>query len=648
MTRLPGPHETLFIHPETDEYWYVPLRKEKRTNGSEYSTVQVSILGTFPPKEVQNDWTRASHQVLSSYTQSDTTGGGQIRFVDEATDGSRFWFANAWTAHPRIVTLPRKTSVAIEGLLGIVPLGDYQDDFLFSSNGAYPALPAALKTIDPSDDSVTDLDDFASNPLVQRGISFRGTDSDVRFFIPTTAGYEIWDGTALSGTISDADSGSGGSASIAPVAFALWDNNSKIYALDETGILWESTSGDAGTWTSEVQIDGSYTPLDLIEFYDRVDEPALHIICKEAVLAVDIANGKAYKTKVPPFRHPSDLRPATVFNTDLYVGGGVAIKKYTGQSIIPTGLDRDYGLPAEYRGEIKALEAFEDGVLALLELQTDTETNSALMWWNEDGWHTLWTGQGTELEGGAYRISVSGAGGHWRIYWGDLFHLYWQELDPYQFNPLEGVNETWEFEPSGYIEYGELDFAMTGVKKLIAWVEVRHRDVTEDETITIKYRLDGATSWTTLGTIDSQPSLGMTRLFLGQNGTLPDSAVRYDGVAANSIQLRAEFTRDPADATKRPIMESIGVIFHPLMGALQGYTFDVDGTMDTYKGHTAAEIHQFLSDMVRIGVLIPWYHGGRWHQVRFAGNQGWDEAGVDIKGDREVALLEVVDEFEAV
>jgi hypothetical protein len=83
------------------------------------------------------------------------------------------------------------------------------------------------------------------------------------------------------------------------------------------------------------------------------------------------------------------------------------------------------------------------------------------------------------------------------------------------------------------------------------------------------------------------------------------------------------------------------------MGTLNGYEFTVDCTINNgYNGKTNAQIQQFLQEMIDIGRLIPWWHQNQWKSVRLAGVSGTDETGVDIKGNRQVALLEVVEDAE--
>lgn len=635
----PNPNEVLFIHPVTNEEWRLPLVPRGNNDTDPVRKIQMSGIGTFPPKEVQNDWTRAHHEVNSSYTQSDTTGGGQIYEIDEATDGSRFWFATLDTQHMRQVVLPRKAeSVTLEG--PIVCLGDYDGDFIISANQDLYSIGA--------DGVATDLTvTLAAAPYEREGIAFKGTHTSLDFYIAVVGGYQVWDGSSLSALVT----------TCMPVDWAEWDN--KLYGIQADGQLGENPDGQSGNWTFPVKVDARYTPTHLLDFYDRQDEPCLHIVCKEQVFAVDRANTKTVKTTLHPPRHPDAALAAAIFRTDLYVSYGMSVDQYTGQSIIPMGLDRDYGMPYQFRGRIRSMADGYNGVYALVEgTETDADwpevtsslsqhmvalpaqgTPTVIMVWNVNGWHTVWN-SGDSLATPT-NLCFSNANDTFRLYWGIGDDLKYINFPTALFNPIQR-DPDWKFEESGYIEYGALDFSTTGLLKVMVGIEVRSKDVTSTETIEIEYNVDNS-SWVSLGTISTQPQLGTTRLRLGENSTFPDGTARYDGVSADSIRIRARESRG-ADETKSPIIESIGVVYQKIMGELNGYEFTVDCTKNNgYNNRTNAEIQGFLQEMISIGRLIPWWHQGEWKSVRLAGVSGEDETGIDIKGDRNVALLEVVD-----
>lgn len=660
---LPPPGWTLMIHPVTNEPWFLKLNHAGGNSGDAIPAIDVSGISTFPQKQVQNDWTRADHEILSSYVQSDTTGGGQVYETDESVDASRFWFATASTEWPRQVALPRLTHHLTEvgGVPfteAILPLADYDGLFWFAHG-------TELWSFDPLTDTAVFEDDFESGPRLTQAIVFRGLNAGTYMFIATAEGYEIWDGAALSGSINIgmyADALGPGDPPddvlLYPLGFAEWDN--KLYALGEDGKISEATTGVAGNWVIRATIDARYTPRHILDFYDRSDEPCLHVVCKEAVFALDIANGKAIKTKLRPPSHPNAGRSWAIYNTDLHVSYGLGVTKFTGASMIPDGLNRDWGLPKEYRGSIVSMTDTYNGYLALVTGRPaeagvwptfasdltqhqvafpSTASPSIIMFNNTNGWHTIWN-SGTDVSVPT-TIMVSNASDSYRVYWGFGSSLCYQDLSVDLFNPITR-DEAWEFEEDAFIEYGDLDFAMTGYLKLLAAVEVRTKGLTADETIEILVSVD-AGAWVSLGTISTQPLFEVTRLQLGVNGVMPDGVTpRYDGIAANSIRLRARLRRG-SDTTKSPILESIGVVFHKLMSTLKGYTMTIDASQSYMtNSKTPGEIHQFLEDMLSIGLLIPWYHSGAWHSVRFAGLSGVDESGTNISGDRQISLLEVL------
>ena len=637
----PKPNEVLFMHPITNEFWHLPLVPRGNQDTEMVRKIKMSGIGTFPPKEVQNDWTRSHHEVNSSYTQSDTTGGGQIYEVDEAVDGSRFWFATADTQYMRQVVLPRLAH-DVEGLTGpIICLGDYGSTFIVSANQDLYTIAA--------DGTATDLNKtLAAAPKEREGIAFKGTHTTLTFYIAVEGGYQTWDGTTLSALITTCK----------PVDWAEWDN--KLFGIQADGKLMESPDGQSGTWTSPVIIDARYTPTHLVDFFDKQDEPCLHIITRSAVFAVDRANSKALKTQLHPPRHPHAADAATVFRTDLFVSYGMGVDQYTGQSIIPFGMDRDFGMPYEFRGNIRCMVDGYNGLYAMVnggqitadwpEVTTSVSRHmiampvqgspTVIMMNNMNGWHTVWSsGQNVD---DPTNMAFSNANDTFRLYWGIGDSLKYMDFPTALFNPIQR-DPDWEFAEEAYIEYGALDFSTTGMMKIMESVEIRSKEVTSTETLTVEYSADGG-PWVSMGTISTQPQLGTTKLKFGANGLFPDNITpRYDGVSADSVRVRVRLARG-SNTRSTPILESMSIVFQKLMGKLNGYEFTVDCTRNNgANGKTNKEIQDFLSELIDIGRLIPFYHQGEWKSVRLAGVSGEDDTGTDIKGDRNVALLEVVD-----
>jgi hypothetical protein len=543
----------------------------------------------------------------------------------------------------RQVVLPRKAE-SVTLAEPVVCLGDYKGNFIVSAN-------KALYSVDETGTATSLALTLSAAPYEKEGIAFRGTHSSLDFYIAVVGGYQVYNGTTLTVLRTNCK----------PLDWAEWDN--KLYGIQADGQLGENPDGQDGTWTFPVKVDNRYTPMHLLDFYDRQDEPCLHIVCKEAVFAVDRANTKTVKTTLRPPRHPYSAMGATVFRTDMYVSYGLGVDQYTGSAIIPTGLDRDYGMPLEYRGYIHYMADGYNGVYAMVnggqvtgdwpQIMTSISRHqvalpgdgspTAIMIWNVNGWHTVWN-SGQDLADPTNMV-FSNANDTFRLYWGFGGSLRYIDFPTALFNPIQR-DPGWVFEKRSYIEYGALDFSTTGMLKIMVGIEIRSKDVTATEVMDVEYSVDGG-SWVSLGQVNVQPSLGTTRLLMGSNGVFPDSVTpRYDGVSADSIRVRVWQERGD-DETKSPILESVGIVYQKIMGTLNGYEFTVDCTINNgYNGKTNAQIQQFLQEMIDIGRLIPWWHQNQWKSVRLAGVSGTDETGVDIKGNRQVALLEVVEDAE--
>lgn len=631
--------EVVMLDPETNEKWHLPILKQ----GQSISGVRFSGLGTYPPKQAIADWTRSHHEVLSSFTQSDTTGGGQIKESNESIDLSRFWWATLDTQHPRQVTLLPQYKV-IAGPGGIcIPLGDY------GTSQKLVAFGTALHRV--TDTGTVSVGTLAHVPLVTEGTSYDGGFGSVRFWIPMgTNGFQVWDGATLSLVFTD----------IKPLHFMEYNGN--LYALTVDGKVMESITGTSA-WVEKARVDRSTEPRKMVKFYDRSDNFTLHILTKRGVYAVSINDAKAYETRISPPPHPNAARTGAVWRTDLYISYGISASLYTGNSIVPVGLDRGFGLPAEVKGYITDFVDTQNFLLALvrgrptptvdqLNVQSDlgrydvhvpgATSSSYIMLWNAFGWHTLWTSE--EVTDTPSHMVMTVANDTYTLHWGIGNNLYTMELSP-DFHTPEMRDSSIRFHTHGMIEYAELDMSMVGLPKLYIALEIRAKDLSPTETITVEYKIDNGPFRVLAVLNHNNVKYKMHRYQLGYQGTMPDNVTpRYDGETGDTITVRCSMVRG-SDATKSPMLESMGIVFHKLMGVLNSYQFIVDCTdVDEYAGKTARERQLWLQKWVRGHKLIPFLHQGIWRSVRFAGVSGEDNTGVDLKGDRSVALLEVLEE----
>lgn len=628
--------EVLLLHPETNEPFHIPLDPED-------PRVHVSHVGTYPPKQVIGDWTRADHEVLSSWVQSEFVGGGQMEHADEAADQSRFWFGTLETRHPYQMALPLRT-LKHEGEGTAIPLGDLNGQF-------YAAFGTTLCRVTAT--TVVEVAELEQVPMPKPALAFTGHTNQTRLYIPMGShGYQIFDGATLSSLITE----------IAPIQFLEWDE--KIYGLDADGVLWESLEGE-GDWSEKLRVHRDNEVRGMIVFYDKQDNPTPHIISRRAVYGCDMSLGKAYRTELDPPPHHDAGLAAAKWRTDLYVSYGVGVHQYTGQSIIAMGLDRDYGLPRELRGAIVSMAEGYNGLYALVRgstvpvggehvqgLITDAgwhdlyvppgNARSAVMMWDGFGWSTVWLSDDTKNAPSSMVIST--APGFERLWWGYGNTLLYQDVHHMYYNPVQRPEEV-EYAEEGWLTTATLDFSMAGTKKILHQIELMTRNVTSTETIAVEYRVDSG-SWKPLGTVTVQPEDKRTIFRVGANGTFPDGQTpRFDGEPFNDLTLRFRFKRG-ADPSKTPLLESYAVIYHKLMGGLIAFQFSTPLGLPRfaeYKNHTAGEILAFFEECITAEKLVPFLYAGKWRNVRFAGASGDNRDGVLYSGNRIVSLLEVLE-----
>src|SRR5690606_40548045 len=113
--------------------------------------------------------------------------------------------------------------------------------------------------------------------------------------------------------------------------------------------------------------------------------------------------------------HPDNGRGAAMWRTgeDMYVSAGLGAYRYNLASIAPMGLDRNTGIPAEYRGYVVDMEPEHNALLALVKgapavaasspaimfdegqnsesMDLDsTQARSLLAAYTGFGWHPVW------------------------------------------------------------------------------------------------------------------------------------------------------------------------------------------------------------------------------------------------------------------
>lgn len=355
--------------PEKDGYLYVM---------NEVRTSQTAVFDrrlTIGPADQDSD------DFISTLSMGDWSGGGQIDELSGA-DQSRYWWGIFDNRSPGQAALPplvqNPDGGKPSGATGSsYPLGVINDTM-------YYAFGTDICGFNEAGQIWYTKESLGHSP-VAKSVKFNG-----KLFVPCGVnGYKIIEEsatgnptvTAVTGaadpnpTLYDVDSLV--HTNPKPIAFQYFETD-KIFALTtEGGICWSNT-GASGQWEWDwdgglaryPKIQSSITPYGMKVFFNRNGTETLFINHSGGVFNYqrDIARFRDTNIILPAY--PDMARAMEVWRPgeDLWVSMGLDLIHYTAaNTTIPlSGVNRDAGLPVEYRGRIVDLQAEASALYAIV------------------------------------------------------------------------------------------------------------------------------------------------------------------------------------------------------------------------------------------------------------------------------------------
>ena len=607
--------------------------------------IRMANLATLSQRLTFGDYTLSSDQYLSVWVQSDWTGGGQVEDLREPSHGQRLRHATAETTHPRMLTQPLETVSHTIDLPGMpataTPLGDYEvgGDLLF-----WAAFDEELRFWDTTTEAFIDGDTLSAVP-VGKGVVF-----DDLLWIPLgSSGYDTWDGaTVVNAT------------SVLPIEFVEWDD--KLVCLTTSGQVAMHQSGSTG-WDirPELTLKGDRTPRHLVVWWSQDGFPTLYVVTSRDVWAVDFVVPKLYRTGLRFPVHPDHGLAAASWRDDaMYVSVGVGVHQLSrGNVISAMGLDRDDGLPANFRGRIVDLEPEYNGLLALVEgiatvavgddeslgpaieetsilddalivPESSSSASSTLQRYTGTGWHTVW--ESDSAEGTPTRVMVSEADGEYSMWWGYAGSMYRQLLRRTFYNPRQGAQLGIDrFALESNLFTGRFDANLQAFHKLASHVEV-HLDPLSVGEMDIYYSTDHFDGQRLLGTVS-----GTGQQFLLFD---PNDDGWYEGDGFHWIEFEYRLSND--DATETVIVNFVNLYFLVLPLQTRSWQMSVPLEMvEQWKGRGAQEIADQFDDLAVGEEFVSFKHRDRVYRVKVAQTTGAEATGEDRRSARSLSIIEI-------
>ena len=581
------------------------------------TSMNYSDLSRFESKLTIGDYSKDSDALLSTWAQSGWNGGVLIdEHIEGGTDQRARW-STLWTRSPGQLTLNARAKGYSADDTTHYPVGDYDGQFWF-------AVGTSLQTMDDPGTTYT-----LSGTPVAVGVEYAG-----ELVIPLgELGIDIFDGATIA---NDPD--------VPAISLLIWDD--KLFALTVAGdlIKWDGT-----TWTTPAvarSIPSREIPRSLTSFYDRSGTLTPTVITNRGVWMLDLEADVLHKTRldVPPGTD-NGLGVTQWRDDGLYYPAGLGVYRHSASGVITTmGLDRDDGVPMEYRGRITSMVAEHNSIIALLEgdtVELDTPETpdefdmehspladdlsfdaasspsiSALMLWNEAGWHVLHAFR-TPVEPNWLYLSLTEMDGwDYTLVCGHGTGLTFIPLSKFMFGPRQLVqSQVQEFEPDGVHLTGRFDAGMVGFRKLASHFEVNMRDPTRgtnmatipfEGSVTVEYMTDVCPTWQMLGTVE-----GYGRTVLPFN--VVDQFVR--GTVFTWIEFRYTMERG-ANTRLTPIIDStvLKYIKLPLEG--RTWTCTVDLEFETYGAYGPEQLSDFITRLTMATTFTKMQHLGNTYRVR--------------------------------
>ena len=531
-----------------------------------YRQNEVSLFGTYFPiigpvrpttineveeRDLFGDSSKVSGPVLSHWVIDDQSGGIGVREADEEVHNKRSWWSELYTDSPGHIILPALVTDAGAPTSAAAPevTIEFQDEqYVAFGTQVYKWLD----TINDWSASLYTLPAIPTDVVVYKKKLYFACDADFARFDGTT-----WiTGAALSSSTTTKQ---------ASRYLVVWD--SKLLNLDNDGQL--DYSVDEGvTWVANAPSDlasGSFNSLFL--YRDAAGNVIVYLGTQIGAFSLNFDDAEWIETSVVFPRHEFAALGANRFNDFAYIPVGLTVREYSTDPpahIRSMGLDRDDGIPGEYRGNIISIIPSHQEFFALLDatsiddlqhfpasadhaygnvqVEGDKGFSIIFRYNRHDSWSVVHKSSSTSkpVKCGA----VSNANGKYRLWFGMDGKMFYRELQVTIQHPLEITD--YEFGTGKEHITGKFNADNVVIRKTGTRFTICALGTSSTEYIELYYRINEDTAWILLA-----------------NSTFTGGKVTSDGIheftfdtdkgiVFDTIQFRAVLTRSSTDTKVTP------------------------------------------------------------------------------------------------
>ena len=592
--------------------------------------VKPTLASVWPEKMVTGDYTKDSGTIYSSWVMADHRGGIGVKEMREREDPNRYWWGTLNTDFKGHLVLagnvavnsatPSPEVMAIVGFLNVV----------------YVAHAAKMYTVN-SAGTRTDI----SKTLIRS--PYDAIKHNGKIYFSCKSDFERMDSSGTWQKGSDL-----GSAQTC-MHFTEWD--SKLMTIDDDGDLyWTVDEGVTWTANAKSKLDtGEHTSLFVGP--NASGESIVYMGTKRGLYALDFDHGNWIETNLPVPYHPHAGKGATTWRSIIYFPAGLGVYAYDPQQGVITGvgLDRDDGVPSEYRGNIVKLIAGHNALYALVNVDLQGEAGVRSLWQSKDSTDSVFAESGISTYGAVFKYTGRGwsvvivsntsdesgatgaiatVGGVYKLYVGMATDLLSIVLNPDLANPLE--IPTYNFNSTGSLIEPYFDADNATADKLAVRLTTYVTGLTgSTDNVVVSFDKDYEDSFTTASTITTN---GETEYTFGSGA----------GLVFKSIRPKIVMTQ--AGIFDTPDVRWMRLDYLKLQSSKYAYDLTVTIPANGAYGNSAAKMLSNLKATIESQVLgvFEYRHDGIIDkQVRVYRMEGEESSGEDGAARYKLYLVEV-------
>lgn len=406
--------------------------------------------------------------------------------------------------------------------------------------------------------------------------------------------------------------------------FAQYDNRLCVLNYANLGFSYSAANDVVATWTEKEQFPN--LPIAFTGMFvgkDASDNPALYFLTPKGMYYLDVFTNFVFgPTEVTWEEDSTSGKKGLYWKGDTYVAVGKGIYKVSAGVVSLVGPDMDDGLPEEMQGTVTDMIGVGFWLVIAVDGGASNKSSILKRYISGKHWHPVY---------------VSAAGSRIQALCWDSGTLYFGEGTNVKSLPFPAVTDnvnalsTQTRAATGTLTYPWFHSVFETMPKVAHKVWATTRDCNASDKVTIHYRKDEQTAWTSLGSFATSPR--PTALSFGSAG-----------VQFERIQFRATYDRG-ATTTNSPKVESLVLEYRVIPPTLWGW--DVRVVARTQGDVKGDDILAALKTATETGTLLAFYPSGdkskTCYYVEVKGVPG-NEAGTEFgtEGIYQISLQEVV------